>query len=53
MVAYPVPLQYRSEHKSVATSVAILRISPVEQMYVPVTRVAKYVPELMLSTILT
>ena len=45
--------QYRSEHKSVATSLAILRISPVEQIYVPVTRVAKYVAELMLSTILT
>ena len=43
--------QYRSEHKSVATSLAILRISPVEQIYVPVTRVAKYVPELILSTV--
>ena len=41
--------QYRSEHKSVATGLAILSISPVEQMYIPVTRVAKYVPELILS----
>ena len=41
--------QYRSEHKSVAASLAILSISPFEQMYVPVTRVAKYVPELILS----
>ena len=43
--------QYRSEHISVRTSLAILRISRVEQIYVPVTRVAKYVPELILSTV--
>ena len=43
--------QYRSEHKPVRTSLAILRISRVEQIYLPVTRVAKYVPELILSTV--
>ena len=43
--------QYRSEHKSVTTSLAILRISRVEQIYGPVTRVAKYVPELILLTV--
>ena len=41
------------QYKSVATSLAILRISPVEQIYIPVTRVAKCVPELVLSTIVT
>ena len=43
--------QYRSEYKSVAASLAILSISRVEQIYVPVIRVAKYVPELILSTV--
>ena len=32
-------------------SLAILSISRVEQIYVPVTRVAKYVLELILSTV--
>ena len=42
-------LRAESEYKSVAASLAILSISPIEQIYVPVTRVAKYVPELTLS----
>ena len=47
----PLIEQYRSEHKSVATGLSVLRISRVEQIYVPVARVAKYVPELILSTV--
>ena len=43
--------QYRSEHKSVAKSVAIFSIPPIDQIYVPVTWVAKYVPELISSTV--
>ena len=43
--------QHRSEHESVTTSLMILSISPVEQMYIPVTHVAKDVPELVLPIV--